>query len=339
MEYGPQVKIRDNKIDLIRAICTFSIIIAHVSAPILINNIRSFDVISLVIISGMSLCLSSNKSLKEYLFGRIKKLVIPTYLMLIVVFICSFFCCKLLHIPQLYSFSRIARSFLLLETGSMGYVWIIRIYLTIAVFSLIIKRLAVKIKLLLHFVVFNIVATVLCFILYKSLSLIDNSLLNNILLEYFYYGCVYTIIAFQGCWLKINNSNWKKIFFIYIALFLVIQISLSIKNNTFWFSPSSYKFPPELPYISYGLLITLFFLCYLPNKCPLFLLFVSKHSFSIYLWHIIFLHFFGVVEKCNIFSFLENLWVIKALLIFIFSIMFVALSEVLKKKTRGYSGI
>ena len=46
---------RDNKIDYVRALCSLTVIIAHVSAPAWINDIRSFDVVALVLISGMTL--------------------------------------------------------------------------------------------------------------------------------------------------------------------------------------------------------------------------------------------------------------------------------------------
>ena len=77
---------RDNKIDYVRALCSLTVIIAHVSAPAWINDIRSFDVVALVLISGMSLIHTSNDSYSVYLWKRVKKLFVPTALMMIAFF-------------------------------------------------------------------------------------------------------------------------------------------------------------------------------------------------------------------------------------------------------------
>ena len=47
------VKNRDYRIDNVRAIAMICIILAHCVAPSSINNLRSFDVITLVFLSGL----------------------------------------------------------------------------------------------------------------------------------------------------------------------------------------------------------------------------------------------------------------------------------------------
>ena len=42
------IKIRENKVDNIRAIAMICIVLAHCGAPLIINNFRVFDVITLV---------------------------------------------------------------------------------------------------------------------------------------------------------------------------------------------------------------------------------------------------------------------------------------------------
>lgn len=50
--YKMPEKSRDHRVDWIRAICSLTIILAHVGAPSMVNQIRTFDVVSLVLCPG-----------------------------------------------------------------------------------------------------------------------------------------------------------------------------------------------------------------------------------------------------------------------------------------------
>lgn len=52
---------RDLKIDILRTIGILLVILAHVKLPELVRSIRSFDVVMLVFISGMSFAYSKPK--------------------------------------------------------------------------------------------------------------------------------------------------------------------------------------------------------------------------------------------------------------------------------------
>ena len=75
---------RDKTIDLFRVIWLLAIILAHVSAPAVIFQLRNFDVVLMVLLTGVSYELSTSKpkTLHQYLsyvYRRFKRLIIPTY--------------------------------------------------------------------------------------------------------------------------------------------------------------------------------------------------------------------------------------------------------------------
>lgn len=325
---------RDNKIDYVRALCSLTVIIAHVSAPAWINDIRSFDVVALVLISGMSLIHTSNDSYSVYLWKRVKKLFIPTALMMIAVFSGSYLACRLLSIHQLYSSSQIYRSFLLLNEGSMGYVWIVRVYLVIALLSPIVRKLAIKIKSFVMFVIVNAASVALAFGLKAALNSIPVGLGHTILMDWVYSGFVYSIIAFDGMWVISNKSIMPQLTVLSGLLFVLVTVCLSVEAGHFIFDPSSYKFPPRFYYCIYGIMVGLLLYIIFPQKRNAVARWVSNHSFSVYLWHIILLHAYGVTVKVPALSFLDNYWIIKYFVVTGGSIAFVAIVDYSYKRIK-----
>ena len=320
--------VRDNRIDFIRALCTLTVIIAHVQAPTILNNIRTFDVISLMFISGMSLKTDSNISYKSYLIKRIKKLLLPTYCMLFFVFFMSFISCKLLGISQLYDKSEIFRSFLLLYKGSMGYVWIVRIYLITAILFPIIRYLDNRIGASISYLVlYSITCICILYILLNLGYLIDNDLLNTVYFDYIYSCVAYMIVAQMGVWCKKNIQKAPKLLLLFGILYLTTQSYYIMKG--IGFSPSSYKFPPTLYYCIYGLFISLLIYLCIPSFYFSYITWISINSFSIYLWHIIILRATGLLAKISYFRFIDNYWIVKYLLVVLGAILTVILTNAL----------
>lgn len=74
-------------IDWLKTISLFAIVVAHVQAPNIIAQIRSFDVILMVVCSGLLANRSNSaKSMSylEYVVSRVKRLVLPTWIFLII---------------------------------------------------------------------------------------------------------------------------------------------------------------------------------------------------------------------------------------------------------------
>ncbi|MDX8334914.1 acyltransferase family protein [Candidatus Cetobacterium colombiensis] len=135
---------RDIKIDFIRAIGISLIILAHVSPPNWLFQLRNFDVPLMVILSGYLYSKKNNQNNKfslSYVVKRFKRLVFPVWLFLSILFVGIFF-----YQPQMITLKLLITSFGLYS--GIGYVWIIRVYLIIALFGealskLINKRLSI----------------------------------------------------------------------------------------------------------------------------------------------------------------------------------------------------
>lgn len=300
---------RDYRIDWIRAICSLTIIFAHVNAPSLLNNIRTFDVVALVFISGMSLGLSKEKKFRDYIQGRVKKLLVPTYLMITLIFLLSYTGCKILNINQLYSLNQIVRSYFLLSDGSMGYVWIVRVYIMVALLTPLNRRLSDKLESNKDFFVALLGFLIFGAGLYYLWTIIADPLASTIYKDYLYTTFVYGCISFLGYWLNKHLHNLHFLTLIAALCFIICQVIELFMGNGF--SPNSAKFPPQLYYCSYGLLVAIILYHVVPNRSNKIVGWLSSHSFSIYLWHIFMLRLYGVITKISVFKRFEKTWLIE----------------------------
>lgn len=134
------VKQRDHSIDILRCIGMLFIIVCHVGPPSVIFNLRNFDVTMLVFASGLSFAVADRNYLEDgktylrYLIKRLKRLLIPTWLFLSAYFL-IFNLAKLIFPDKDISFSKsdYLQAYSLVSVE--GYVWIIRIYILMAVIS------------------------------------------------------------------------------------------------------------------------------------------------------------------------------------------------------------
>ncbi|MEG2251361.1 MAG: acyltransferase family protein [Bacilli bacterium] len=123
--------IRDIKIDFIRFIGISLIILAHVSPPNWLFQFRNFDVPLMVVLSGYLYSMKSKKSNQlnlQYIIKRFKRLVIPVWIFLTILFLGI-----LVYQPRILTLKLLITSFGLYS--GIGYVWIIRVYLIIALFG------------------------------------------------------------------------------------------------------------------------------------------------------------------------------------------------------------
>ena len=137
------MKERDPNIDVLRFIGLSLIILAHVSPPILILNIRCFDVPLMVFISGLT-CYKKNVSFSwNYLQHRFARLVFPVWIFLSIYFT-PIILLKFIGIDLGLKFQHVWGSYLLLN--GIGYVWIIRVFLLIALLTPLLIKINTLIK-------------------------------------------------------------------------------------------------------------------------------------------------------------------------------------------------
>lgn len=284
-------------IDYLKSIALCAIIIAHVTAPNVISQLRNFDVILMVICSGV-LAANSGKNLKKgyksYFISRIKRLIIPTWLFLIVYFLFSYL------IGQKQSFMVIVDTFLFQQTG-IGYTWIILVYLICAVSLPIISKLSPNHAVITFWGVLLLLQEIIC----KCEFILSNHYLESICC----YIVPYVFAYWCGYWFEKMGKNMRCGIVGGNFIIVVSCVVAMIHSGKNILSISIYKFPPRLYYWSYGILISCLLLVVCKNfkisKESRLVAFISRWSLWIYLWHIIPVK---IAERVFVGN---NLWVIR----------------------------
>lgn len=292
------LKERNYRIDNIRAISLMCIILAHSGAPLVINNLRSFDVITLVFLSTLVINLNQLFDLNKYklnLIKRIKRLFFPTFIFILLMTLFQFVIYSYAGRNDLLTIETIINSFLLCE-DSVGYVWIMKVYFfNFAISPLllrIIKRLNSSLKYAFNFIImFSIYLFLLNFYFNNS----TNSYLAWIFINEWLLCCLfYLFVGLDALYFK-ENDNWKKNGVLFWGF--VFLISCFLKNGNFNFAPSLDKRPPGIHYLSYGMLITHLLLIIVPNKKSKFFEWISSNSMEIYYGHTFFSFFMSCVKN------------------------------------------
>lgn len=118
----------NEKIDLLRFIGLAMIIFAHVNPPSILLQLRTFDVPLMIIVSAMSFSLGyKDEPYIQYLWKRIKRLVFHVW-----IFLTGYFLTILIFSPsaKVLNFKTLFDSYFFF--GGIGYVWIIRIFILLA---------------------------------------------------------------------------------------------------------------------------------------------------------------------------------------------------------------
>lgn len=310
---------RDNNIDYLRVLGTFLVMLAHVLPPVLIQNIRTFDVVMLVYISALSMNItySSNISFKSYLLKRIKRLYVPTAILLLFVFSISFITCTLSHRAQLFNLSTITHSFLLMDDG-IGYIWITRVYLVIAVFSYFVMQIRDKIPFIIFIFIILCLAIIILPLYYGKSVVIDS---------YVIITCPYLLISLIG--ILVANKRIETRLIIVVCTIVILAFTFYYGS----FEPNSYKYPPSFYYLAYGLFCTLL-LRRINFPYSRKIEWLSKNSFNIYLIHIpILLSLSFLSEYYDIF----DVWYIKYIIVCLLSVTIPYVYGYLKNKLYEYN--
>ena len=260
-------------------------IFAHIEGPSFLNEIRTFDVPLLVFISSYlgrikTDNIQSNDELLFYISSRIKRIVFPTWFFLIVYFLIRAICGKF-YSPSYYLFT-----FLLTKKG-LGYVWIMLVYIYSSLFVILFKKNRISF--------FSIITLYIFFEFSLSFGFDNSLLLDETLFTIIPYG----LICFFGYnFVDFSNRKIKKLILIFTLIF--ITCLFFYKNSLGYFlSLQDAKYPPRIYYLSYGLLVT-FILFYFLQKKDIkifknkYIIYCSKNSIWIYLWHILFLKLYEI---------------------------------------------
>lgn len=283
---------RNYTIDVLRCIGTISVIFAHVNLPDILFQLRAFDVVLLVFISGMTFSINNKRNYFDYVKRRFHKLLIPTYAFLTILFIASYVVCAISNRDQLFPFKVIFYSYCFLDKG-IGYIWIVKVYLIIAFILPLLKKIETYVR--------NEFLFVIVFCLTISFhSIIKHLIVEHSLLydEFISYIIPYGLVSLLGMKWTLIDSNFKIFYFFLFLTSLFVGIGLDGE-----FKPNCYKFPPDWLYFSYGLFGSIM-LYYITNKYSLLIkkvdkydviVFVSSNSFYLYLIHIFVLYTYNFI--------------------------------------------
>ncbi|WP_049629309.1 acyltransferase [Cellvibrio sp. pealriver] len=282
---------RNIQIDIVRALGLAMIILAHISPPAVIHQLRNFDVPLMVLISGMAFGLSfKQEAYSHYLWKRIKRLVFPVWIFLTGYFVTL----ALLDLKiETLSAEKIIRSYLLID--GIGYVWIIKVFLLVALVSPLIYRFHKTIpsnKLYFSYISF-------AFFGYEITRLLSQDFFNTepgkIIEAISHYLIPYSLVFAIGLRLPSLQRN-EVLWIAAMCLLLFVSVALYSFIQTGGFvATQKHKYPPTLYYFSYALGIALIAWVLsetvqrLLDKVTLLkvvTLFIAQNSIWIYLWHI-----------------------------------------------------
>ena len=284
---------RDNTIDLLRAIAFIGICAAHTFSNGFILQLRSFDVPIMVFLSG--LCYkTSTHGYGAYVWKRFVRLIVPTWIFLIVYALICFFSGHPLPKRDLVEYFTLFTDW---------YVWIIRVFFIIALLApLLIKAGDAMGKI--GFGIASII--IICSLsLLKDIStsrLLQYTLTTIPYCLFFYFGHLSRSIPTRGmAWISLASG----------LIFFAAAVYFYLKNQAFiptWY----FKYPPQLYYVSYAMTcIGILFLLRQPIARFLgqihlkgFFSFVGSHTLWLYFYHIIMLFALGRISMSSPIRFL-----------------------------------
>lgn len=297
-----KMKDRNYTLDILKIIALVCIILAHINPASVVFQIRNFDVPLMIIISViLSVDYINNKNFKyiPYILKRIKRLVIPTWIFLSIYFFINFI------LGNMYSLKTILVSYLLI--GGMGYIWIIRIYIYVAIVSPIVNWLQNRLKrwqyilfFILHYFLYTLVIEYT-----QGFEGIAKILINVTVIDFIGYTFIVAVAIFIS---NLNNKNKFITGLIWGVLFIVLAFKYKFTQT------QAFKYPLRLYYLSYAFSISLILYAVIDEIIIRFkfkinrgVIYISNNSLWIYLWHIIYIPIinklfleinFGYILRC-----------------------------------------
>lgn len=281
---------RDLYIDFLRFIGLSFIILVHVNPPVNVAQVRCFDVPLMLFVSGLTASSSRHYRYVDYVTNRTKRLIIPVW-MFLAAYLPILYFVQFKFLPEQYlTGEMIVRSFLLLD-NSIGYVWIIRIFLIVMLATPFILKLNNRIENIRLFV-FVIVAAVFAL---EGIHLIGvqcdkESVASFVVVDIIQYGIAYSIPFMLG--VRCRNAEKKEQH--KLLAFVIVVFTVSLVYYVFSYGlpiriTPNFKTPPHSYYIVYGCFVSVVLWQmktkiskWLTNK---YFILLGQNTIWIYLWH------------------------------------------------------
>lgn len=281
---------RDHNIDLLRFVGLSLIILAHVTPPSIVLNLRCFDVPLMVFVSGLTCYKKDIQFSWGYLSHRFARLVFPVWIFLTVYFL-MIYAAKFVGLDFGLTFKQVYESYLLMD--GIGFVWIIRVLLLIALVTPGLIKINQTIKSDTLFIwLYSIVLILYLLIAYYKVGM-DIALVR----DWVYYAIGYGFVFLLGI-------RMKDLKCVDIMLFIAIMVALFIAmgvvgkysilgNNSVFLHVNDWKYPPTSIFLLYGLIMAVlgYTIVNIKRRARLNTIvdFIGCNSIWIYLWHIPFI--------------------------------------------------
>ncbi|MBK82508.1 MAG: hypothetical protein CMD81_01565 [Gammaproteobacteria bacterium] len=284
---------RNLNYDLMRLLGLVIIMVAHASPPAWLFQLRNFGTPLLVLGSGLTYALIFSKrkmDLKSFYAKRVKKLVIPVWFFLSFFFVFSYVVYSLGGGVELFSFREIVGSYALV--GGIGFVWVFKIYLFLALitpFVLFYNKVIVS-----NIVYFS--SIVLLYFLYELTYFSSREYLVGVVAD-FVDAFVFTLVPYALIYLYafrlpfLNKRHVLFVAFLSLSVFLFMLCYKYVDTGLF-VATQNFKYPPTLYYLSYAFFcVNILYLFVSGLIIPdggfsRVLVWLSTNSLWIYLWHI-----------------------------------------------------
>ena len=306
-----KMRFRDGYIDFLRAIGLLLLIGVHVNAPEWYKPLRSFDVPLMVFISAV--CYKPLRGgYLAYGIKRFKRIYTPVFVFLTLFFIGTGVLSMAID-RTVFQPSQIIGSYLMLNSPSIGYVWIMRIFLLMALIIPLLDKVLKNVRFIV--VMISIFIILIAQSIIANLSgYIDNSIFRFLFDEIILYMVGYSPLVILG--LKIKQ--FKTVEVTATLILLSIGVMICLMNNDWNFTPNKFKYPPVSLYLMYGLFAS----CLLWSVKPILgkyitidgFNYLSKNSMWIYLWHIVPVYMITPID------WIENTWFLRYMIVIFFAI-------------------
>ena len=281
---------RDLYIDFLRFIGLSLIILIHINPPVDLAQVRCFDVPLMLFVSGLTASSSRHCRYVDYVTKRTKRLIIPVW-MFLAAYLPILYFVQFKFLPEQYlTGEMIVRSFLLLD-NSIGYVWIIRIFLIVMLVTPFILKLNNRIENIRLFV-FVIVAAIFALEGVHSIGVQcdKESVASFVVVDIIQYGIAYSIPFMLG----VRCRNAEKMEQHKLLAFVIIVFVVSLVYYIFSYGlpiriTPNFKTPPHSYYIIYGCFVSVVLWQmktkiskWLTNK---YFILLGQNTIWNYLWH------------------------------------------------------
>ena len=288
---GERVTNRDIRFDILRIMGLLCIFLAHSRPPELISQLRNFDVALMVIVSGAVFGLSIQyRELGVWTFWkrRVLRLVAPAWGFLFCFFVVSFIIFKAIGKAYPFSPEAVFKSFFLFYGN---YIWIIRVFLLLAIVAPIFLKLTNRVESDLQFLVLLAAIYLFYELGYYFFKDINVFLIGLLVKEGFFYLLPYGCIL--GLGLRLPALKRSQILSMSLIFFLIFCLLAKFNSESGQFVPTqAHKYPPRLYYVSYAVSVSLLLYSLLMDYKLMakfssdLVWFMGASSMWIYLWHI-----------------------------------------------------